>query len=613
MAYYCIDYNNGSDTTGDGSASSPWQTIAHAETQINGGTGYITTDEIRIASSTKSTKIGEGSTASYSSFTGLTINTTTDLTTQLSVGDVVTLGIDGGGTATQGSGEGHVYQVKSITASQLVVYLQINYENSLLRSTSNTYDIFKITDFVEVEVNGFSGYQLDNINSQGNATTAGTFSNDVVISGGWDSTNFTSKATWPFTAFVRTGTYQSTNVNAYGTVFRWQNSSWGFQLKDFCATRLYFTDYQTSSVESWGHNLENIRSNGSRSIGNAASNDTFSGTITGTRKLTNVFFNAQDIKSYTGSAPVVFDSCLVFGTNNSSYPAIGGSLTTDLASVTQFEQDWTTQGGHKVWTSVNTSVELLDAHNYSSGTDANNLKNLPVTRDLSAFTFYDVNNQNNSIVVNGERATSRPEVIVPNSVLAISNPIMRSIDSIDNATLVLDTSQVDEFTSNQFVGSYPALIKDSITSEIWNVLGRKGLMKLNTVDNATGSNCIQIKPNSQGIIESAIGPIAFKKGDTVDLSITAKSTGGNIYPAMRLAGANAFGPYQRYNAFQGLENFGIISGGDFTSAGYTTNTYRITSAFSFELYGLYVGQIAMYVDNIGTSNLLIDEITYTVS
>ena len=54
MAFYCIDYLNGSDVTGDGTASLPWATIEHGAAQINGGAGYVSGDEMRIAGSTKS-------------------------------------------------------------------------------------------------------------------------------------------------------------------------------------------------------------------------------------------------------------------------------------------------------------------------------------------------------------------------------------------------------------------------------------------------------------------------------------------------------------------------------------------------------------------------------
>ena len=84
MAFYCIDYINGSDVTGDGTASLPWATIAHSETQINSGTGYLTGDELRIASSPLSAKLAEVNYQSAGS-SDVTLNINTDLTGQLAL------------------------------------------------------------------------------------------------------------------------------------------------------------------------------------------------------------------------------------------------------------------------------------------------------------------------------------------------------------------------------------------------------------------------------------------------------------------------------------------------------------------------------------------------
>lgn len=85
MADYHVDYINGSDSTGDGSTGNPWGTITHALTQGAAGTG----DTVKVAGSGLTTV---DSTATLSTQGGANIDvltTTTDLTSSISVGDIV--------------------------------------------------------------------------------------------------------------------------------------------------------------------------------------------------------------------------------------------------------------------------------------------------------------------------------------------------------------------------------------------------------------------------------------------------------------------------------------------------------------------------------------------
>jgi len=80
MADFHVDYINGSNATGDGSAGNPWGTITYALTESAAGAG----DTVKVAGSGLTTV---DSTATLSAVDTLT--TTTDLTSSIAVGDIV--------------------------------------------------------------------------------------------------------------------------------------------------------------------------------------------------------------------------------------------------------------------------------------------------------------------------------------------------------------------------------------------------------------------------------------------------------------------------------------------------------------------------------------------
>ena len=245
MAFYCIDYTNGSNTTGDGTPANPWQTVAHAETLINGGAGYNSGDEIRVAGSTiASTPVGTCQYSSYSTSTGMKVNTATDLTGTLSIGDMVQVGT----SAVEGAIDAAV-EVLNITSTTM----DLGIYTSDLFYAGTSYNIYKVEDAVAFEVTAF-GTVFDSINTNNQNFTA--WNDDVLISGGWDPANFTSKTNLGRTVFKRTGTYNATRPNAYGYVYQSTNSN-GFKFADFNPNRTYLFSYSSSSNPG-GHNYENI-------------------------------------------------------------------------------------------------------------------------------------------------------------------------------------------------------------------------------------------------------------------------------------------------------------------------------------------------------------------
>ena len=252
MAYYCINYLTGSNVTGDGTNAAPWQTVGYASTQINGGTGYVAGDEMRIAGSTKSEILGTVTRASIVT-DRMTFDTSVDLTASLAAFDVVEIG---GAWSNNGGGGDMVWQVQAVTSTTITIYN--NTRAPFIPGI--TYDIYKINGAVSVTVNNPSGLTsiLDTPNTVGTSTLV-AWSDSVIISGGWDSTTFTSKNSYGKTAFYRLGTANqplSTSVGSvYGSITGGLN---GFKFKDMAAARLYLTSIITTGVYSMGYNMENI-------------------------------------------------------------------------------------------------------------------------------------------------------------------------------------------------------------------------------------------------------------------------------------------------------------------------------------------------------------------
>ena len=85
MANYHVNYNTGSDTTGDGSTGSPWATVNHALVTSAATTG----DLIKVVGST-TTDLDTTATFATDDRTNQ-LTTTTDLTSSLAVGDIIVI------------------------------------------------------------------------------------------------------------------------------------------------------------------------------------------------------------------------------------------------------------------------------------------------------------------------------------------------------------------------------------------------------------------------------------------------------------------------------------------------------------------------------------------
>ena len=137
MANYHVNYLTGSDSTGDGSTGTPWQTISHALTTSSATTG----DLIKVVGSTTTDVDTAASFATLERTNQIT--TGSDLTGSLSVGDIIIISpniTDG----VEFNGWMHT-EVEAITATTLTTRGYHIYPNQ----TGLTVTITKVNDVID--------------------------------------------------------------------------------------------------------------------------------------------------------------------------------------------------------------------------------------------------------------------------------------------------------------------------------------------------------------------------------------------------------------------------------------------------------------------------------
>lgn len=616
MAYYCIDYINGSDVTGDGTASAPWATIAHGESQINGGAGYVTGDEMRIAASPRSAKIasinGAVTTGSSSDWT---CPVDTDLTGVLSPLD--TVWFTGESNATRG-GSNFIFQVKSVTSTQ-VVFHNLNGSSVFLGqqlfkddSTLAAVDLHKITP-VEVDVTGFSSY-YDQINTQGQLLTT---EDAVTISGGWDPANFTSQTAYGMTSISRIGTYQSSSYFTYGGGFRFDGNMIGFKLANFNTSRIYIGQDLNFSDNTFAWNAENI----SPTSWSGAGSSTPTNKATWPRKFTNCklytyvgISGRNDNVNLIGSS---FTDCQFM--NYSNYPLIAGTSSTSSTHKWELSGsgNWHTKAGFL------TSYDITNRLSSTVSVDPNQ----PLLQDFTKLNIYNRAGSTpavgivNSGSVGGKIAYT---IDIPTGIFGTGQAITRlTSKSTPYANgLTFNFANLSDATTyaqgiiqagKMNVGAWPFNISGG--GKTLQVLGYKLNGTLNTVDNNLGDNCIELVPQGN-VLEGPWMPLAFKKGDNIEVTIIGKikGTATSMSPAIRLAGTDAQGPETSYDSFEGLANFSNTSGSGYNNTTWSTNVYTITNAFANESFADYSGQLAIYSDQLNTaSSFLIDSVTINIT
>jgi hypothetical protein len=145
MPNYHVNYITGSDGTGDGSVGSPWASIQHALTTATPGAGDI----IKVFGS-EAVSVDTGATLASPSLTD-TFNTSVDLTSQFTAGDIIMMSPNIPGAPEY---DGWIqYDVVSVSATQIVTRAkwQIPLQENL------TFTLYKFNNVVPTISESWSG------------------------------------------------------------------------------------------------------------------------------------------------------------------------------------------------------------------------------------------------------------------------------------------------------------------------------------------------------------------------------------------------------------------------------------------------------------------------
>ena len=605
MAFYCIDYNNGSNVTGDGTASLPWQTIEHGETQINGGTGYVLGDEMRIAGSTKSALL-DTVTVTGNSFQTAVFSTTTDLTGTLSVGDYVQL-------VSVNAFPGDIVEkvswyVSLISASSITIF-SYRAEYTLFSTSSYlgtpTFDIYKITDTVTFDVNGGSGYYLDKPNQI--ATSFDPFSDSVTISGGWDPATFTSKTAYGKTVFGRTGTFQATGGYPYGATFYPSIGLNGLLFKDMVFARVFGNYWAVSGQWNGGCNWTNISTSGPLI-------ETHTGLPLASTY--NRIFDGCAISSGAFDCEVngpksEFKNSWIWGYNNIPQTRF---QTQNYNQIVDFSNN--------VIVATGNGTEWLDYYFYTIVPGAGYNPGQMIEIDFATTTTLSKDGNWGNFLASGNYspAFGLQDITVPSAFLGnwpTTGGFSYIMDNAWSAGLSITTDNVDALPiwkpGLDPKGAWLSSATDTTTGITWSVLGGV-YSRLNTLDKDTGINCIELKP-MRGIIEGNVVAFKFLKGNTIDVTIKAKIKGStaSVSPTLKVIGNNMT-EGAAYLFTNNTEAMTLTSGSGFTNTAWQTNTYTLTNAFSAINNNLFFAAFEVYTNVLpNTDSLLIDEVTWTIT
>lgn len=142
MADFHVNYNTGSDTTGNGSAANPWGTVLYALTESAAGTG----DTIKVANGATYSTVGTMVPTSNNSPNQFT--TTADYTSSLSVNDVIMVNPN-----ISGAPEFDGWMKMKITAIDATT-ITVQQRMSIPNQIGLTMDILKASEYVDCGSSG---------------------------------------------------------------------------------------------------------------------------------------------------------------------------------------------------------------------------------------------------------------------------------------------------------------------------------------------------------------------------------------------------------------------------------------------------------------------------
>jgi hypothetical protein len=625
MAFYCIDYNNGSNVTGDGTALAPWQTIEHGNAQINGGAGYISGDEMRIAGSSVGSDLATNFTATPTGSGYVRLNVGVDLTGSLIVGDYVRV------TNNQYYPSPVIdkfsWAIKAITSTYIDIYLR-NSQTALFKGTAPAspggslaqprFSLQKISDFVTFSVNGNSGYYLDQPNTISNNFE--NYEDAVIISGGWDPANFTSKTNLGKTVIGRIGTYQSTSTFDYGGAFRSTIGFSGLKFEDINTVRVYLTDYQTSGVWNSGWNLSGCAAGGLI--------DRITGTVPTSflypRVFDNISITQNAISTITSSnLTVKFDNSTIESAQSASTSPIANPFTSG-----SINNEFISLSGNTILMAY-TDTDMIPLYT----TTANpSIANTYIPYDLTTTTVLFGTPLGSSMLASQNTSANNLPVAgysltIPSSFASGFNAITTraigasygyNVDYLDALPRWHDETVIVQ------MGAKASTITETSSGITYNF--SPGMYtRLNTIDNATGSNCIEFRPSvvknaATGKISGNWMPIVAERGQVINVTISAKILGATsgLTPTLQLQSTDskATSSYIANNTASSfgfaLNNFTLI-GGSLNNSTYTDLTYQVTVLDGItNTYQQF--SLQWDIPSLPSGDrLLVDQVTYTIS
>lgn len=608
MAFYCINYTTGVNTPSGGTPAAPWQTIAYAETQINGGLGPQVGDEFRIQDDAVKTLLG---TARINTLNTLG-NASFAPNTVLVAGDIIMIG-----------DSQFPCWIASVTSTTIVA--GTGSSNPMWTGIDQGVDtpIFKITGSVDVVTTSGAAF-LDSINfASAFAFTPGA--NNIIISGGWDAT-FLAKTTFGRTHFKRTGSFNTTAVNQTGSVFR-LGSMYGYQFKDLVYNRLFFANSSSTTVPHAAMNFDNIVMCGTLNPMGGLGVNTATNVFTNT--WNNCYFNVGTSRSFfglatTGQSIVINNPTLVYdsGWNSapmSSFDNLNGRtdgtfakfLRISCTGTIYFENYFTGEANPQFQISAGTTRVMNQVSNYlflktgtvffsksGSGFGADFIVDyqLNVTTQLMNLltTPFDFGSQSSSLTLTVPGFT--------NSLNALSN---RQIFSAG--------------TRGINVGPKGGMVTwiDTVNNKTYQIENYSA-SRINTTEHVTGTNCIEWKSgsvNKAGTERLILNGVNIKDGQTVQVTVSMKSPTATTTPDLRLVMATGLNAVLQVTSlsqeFAGI--FTKTSGNISTT--YTDIVYTVTTPVLATLAGSRTAVIALSLTgpNLPAHDYFIDKITTNIA
>lgn len=520
MAFYCIDYINGSDTTGDGSAVAPWKTIGYGQSQVTLAFG----DEFRIHGGPEPTLLDTA--AFRTTGPSYTITTSIDLTGSLAANDYIFV-----------QDFYRAFRISAINSTTITLYSNVAVNPSFL-GNGVTFSIWKAGG-VPVTINA----NTDALETFCTAASPFTINTDsVIISGGWNNT-FDAKTSFGRTFFYRTSsTSFNMNNSVLGNLYK-TNDTTGYVIKDMHISGsglANFITYSTGSPYSNGNakfdNLVLTSIGSGMLVNNHSFTDDFyltnSTIVHSTWSLTYLTLINNILSNFTG----------IFKLNGLTQVFLGRgtqSALTSFRAATAGPSDFKMEWGNTTY--INQYNPTLWGADQARIPSLFNMSSLPTNDNYGNYIKIDsLTIQENPIQLYSSYSTSFAMVssyieldatnlaklaYVGKTGLNFGQLTIKAPGSpFDTASgMVVAADQDNISLSNNL---QPIKWIDTVNNRDWYI-NNQSVSYLDTVNYVTGTNSIATRPTSIGTVGNVYGTyipagISFYKKDSETATITVK-------------------------------------------------------------------------------------------